>query len=162
MTEHKRKVGRPQEHDREAVGKALVEWAKKDDSINLNGFCITHDPLIPPSYLSIWAKDNKEFHKAYETAKAFIAVRRELKLKNNELHVKAYDLNASVYDHFLKQERRAEKEYEAGLKNAKEEESQDDLARKLLEAIKDSEGLPRDKEARGSKVEDEQPLLDKE
>lgn len=109
-------AGRPKEYDREAIGKALLEWAKKDDSLNLNGFCTTNDPLIPPSYLSVWAKEDDEFSQAYEITKSFLAVRRELKLKDGELHVKAYDLNASVYDFFLKEERRKEKEHEAEVK----------------------------------------------
>lgn len=138
-------MGRHKMWDRDKVAENLIEWAKKEDSINLNGFCITHDPLIPPSYLSVWAKEDDNFSQAYDTAKAFLAVRRELKLKNNELHVKAYDLNAAVYDYFLKEERRKEKEYEAGLKNNKEEESQDDLARKLVEAIKEADGKSRER-----------------
>lgn len=109
-------MGRPREYDRDAIAQSILEWAQKETSINLNGFCTTHDPLIPPSYLSIWANEDDEFSKAYETAKAFLACRRENKLANNELHVKAYDLNAGVYDYFLREEKRREKEFESELK----------------------------------------------
>lgn len=121
-------MGRPKEYDREAIAKALVEWAIKDDSLNLNGFCTTHDPLIPPPYLSIWANEDEQFSKAYNLAKAFLAVRRERKLKEGELHVKAYDLNAAVYDFFLRDERRKEKEHEAGLKSSSVDQSIENLA----------------------------------
>ncbi len=108
--------GRHREHDRQQIAKDLIEWARKDTSINLNEFCCTHDPIIVPSKLSQWAKDDDFFRQAYESAKAFIGYRRERKLSNNELHVKAYDLNATTYDYFLKEERMAMAKYESSLK----------------------------------------------
>lgn len=107
--------GRPREHDRDQVGSDLVEWAKLDDSLNLNKFCAIKE--IPPSNLSIWANQCDNFRKAYELAKCFIGYRREIKLTNNELHVKAYDLNASTYDYFLKEERRQQARFESELRN---------------------------------------------
>ena len=109
-------MGRPQEYDRKQVAVNLVEWAKKATSINLCGFCTTHDPLLPPVYLSRWAKDDEDFRLAYETAKAFLGNRREQMLNDDLLHVKAYDLNATTYDWFLKDEKRQQAEFESSLK----------------------------------------------
>lgn len=109
--------GRPREHNREQIAQDMIEWAKKDDSINLNKFCALYDPPIPPSKITNWAKEEDYFRQAYESTKAFIGFRREEKLNNEELHVKAYDLNATTYDHFLKDERRQQAEYEASLKS---------------------------------------------
>lgn len=106
-------MGRPRVHDRDQLAAELIEWAKQEDSLNLNGFCCSRDPPIAPSKLTIWSRECPNFCKAYETAKAFIGYRRELKLSKNELHVKAYDLNAAVYDYFLKEERMAQTKFEA-------------------------------------------------
>lgn len=110
------KGGRPREHDRDAIMEELVEWAKLPNSLNLNGFCCSREPPISPSKITNWAKECPRFRQAYEEAKAFIAQKREQNLALGTLHVKAYDLNASVYDHFLKDERRTQLEFEAEIK----------------------------------------------
>lgn len=115
----KNPVGRPREHDREAIGKELLEWAKLPNSINLNKFCCTRDPPLWPCQLSIWSDEDSQFRKSYETAKAFLGARREEWLTAETLHVKAYDLNAANYDYFLKKERRDQQIFEAKL-NAEE------------------------------------------
>lgn len=110
------KGGRPRIHDREQIAKELIEWAEDSESINLNKFCCTRKPPLAPSMITNWARECDNFQRAYETAKAFLGARREEMLTENKLHVKAYDLNANTYDYFLKEERRAEKEFEASLK----------------------------------------------
>lgn len=126
MTEQKRdcleemrvKMGRPRKYDRDQVALMLLDWAFKEDSLNLNGFC--GEILITPSKITEWAREENNFRLAYETAKAIISERREQKLNDGELHVKAYDLNASVYDHFLKMERREFAQFESLLKSQTE------------------------------------------
>jgi hypothetical protein len=98
-------VGRPREHDRDQIAKDLIEWAKLESSINFNKFCCTREPPIPASKLLLWAKENDGFRTAYETAKAFLGCRREEWLSSERLHVKAYDLNATVYDLIAKDEK---------------------------------------------------------
>lgn len=112
--------GRPQVHDREKLAKELIEWAQLPDSINLNGFCCTRKPPIAPSKIILFRNESNVFREAYETAKAFLAERREKMLNAETLHVKAYDLNATVYDEFLKEEKRQQAAYEAKLKNESE------------------------------------------
>jgi hypothetical protein len=109
--------GRPRVFDREKVANDLVEWAKKDDSINLNKFCALNEPRIAPSKLTLWAKEDNDFREAYEEAKCFLAYRREEWLNSQQLHVKTYDLNATVYDYFLREERRDQMEYEEKIKS---------------------------------------------
>jgi len=106
--------GRPRKHDREQIAIDMVEWAHKDDSFNLNGFCA--EQLIAPSKITEWARADDEFRLAYETAKAILGTRRERGLATGALHVKAYDLNACVYDQFLKEDKREQAKYEADLK----------------------------------------------
>lgn len=106
--------GRLREHDRNQIALDMIEWAQKDDSFNLNGFCGMK--LLPPSKISIWAKEDDFFCKAYEVTKAILAERRERGLREDKLHVKAYDLNSSVYDHFLKETRMEMSKFEAMLK----------------------------------------------
>lgn len=109
-------AGRPVETDYIQRAKELLEWAQLDDSINLNGFCCTRTPPIPPSHITRWRNASEEFREAYETAKTFLADRREKNLSSNKLHVKAYDLNATVYDQFMKDEKRIQAELEAEIK----------------------------------------------
>jgi hypothetical protein len=97
-------AGRPREHDREQIAKDLIEWAKKPDSINLCKFCAYYEPIIPPSKMSAWALESTEFRQSYDAAKMFLGFRREEWLNKEQLHVKAYDLNAKTYDYFLKEE----------------------------------------------------------
>lgn len=96
-------AGRPREHNREQIFHDVIEWARKDDSINLNKFCCLYNPPFPPKKLSEWSGEDEIFREAYDIAKAFIAFRREEKLNLGELHVKAYDLNAAAYDYFVRE-----------------------------------------------------------
>lgn len=98
-------AGRPREHDRSAIAKALIEWAKKPDSINFNKFAAYYEPIFPVSKLRFWAAEDTEFRTAYECAKNFLAFRREEWLNQDKLHVKAFDLNATVYDLQHKEEK---------------------------------------------------------
>ncbi len=120
--------GRPRDWDYSEMAGKILEWAKKKDSVNLNAFCCEHEPPFPPPYVSRWARESEEFRSAYETAKSFLANRREKKLTANELHVKAYDLNATTYDYFLKEEKMREKEFDAEVKRKAFEEGSADLS----------------------------------
>jgi hypothetical protein len=100
--------GRPRKWDRDKVAQDMLEWAKQPDSINLNKFCALYEPPIPPSFITKWANQSEEFDQAYESVKSSLGYRREEMLTNNTLHVKAYDLNATVYDYFIRGERSRE------------------------------------------------------
>lgn len=108
--------GRPREHNREQIAKDLIEWARKEDSINLNAFCALYDPPIPPSKIYIFGSEDPEFRKSVEIAKAFLAARRESWLSKDWLHVKGYDINAATYDYFLKEEKRDQAKFESSLR----------------------------------------------
>jgi len=112
----KKPFGRPREHNREQIAIDLIEWAKNPDSINFNKFCALYHTPFPATKLIDWSKECDDFRGAYDTAKAFIAFRREEKLSNEELHVKAYDLNACVYDLLAKAEKQDSAKFEAVLK----------------------------------------------
>lgn len=102
--------GRYRLHDREKIAEELIEWAKQPESTNLCKFCCTREPPMNPRKMSEWADEDDFFKEAYETAKAFIGGRREELLSKGKLHVKAYDLNATTYDYFLKEEKKIQGE----------------------------------------------------
>lgn len=108
--------GRPREHDRQQIAIDLIEWAKKPDSINLCKFCAYYEPIIPPSKISEWAKEDKSFREAYESAKMFLGFRREEWMSKELLHVKAYDLNATVYDYFMDEKKEKTSRFESSLR----------------------------------------------
>jgi len=125
--------GRLREHDREQIAKDLIVWAEKEESINLNGFCASK--LIAPSKLWLWSKEDAFFREALELAKAFLGERRERLLTNDMLHVKAYDLNAAVYDRFLKEERMETAKFEYLLKFVQEENHNPEVLEKYNELM---------------------------
>ena len=45
LLESESKMARPREHDRDKIASDLLEWAQKEDSINLNKFCAMN--LLP-------------------------------------------------------------------------------------------------------------------
>lgn len=132
--------GRPREYNREKIFEDLIEWARKDDSLNINKFCCTQDPPFGVRRLSEWARGNHDFLLSYETAKAFLACRREEKLSTQELHVKAYDLTASVYDLSLKDEIEDTAKFNSNLKIKEQKVATDDDVKRYenwMEYIKD-------------------------
>jgi hypothetical protein len=109
-------MGRPDERDRKEIADKLLEWAHLETSTNLNGFTSYIQPMLPPSKIAMYAREDEYFRIAYETAKAIVGQRREDRLATGQLHVKAYDLNASVYDYYQKQEKREDAEHASKLK----------------------------------------------
>ena len=89
--------------DHVKIGRDLLAWAQLPDSINLNKFCAIYN--LRPTSISDMAKKHPDFTRAYEITKAHLAARREELLNSDKLHVKAYDLNATVYDQFTREEK---------------------------------------------------------
>ena len=109
-------AGRPKEFDRDKIAKDLIAWAKLPDSINLCKFCVTYEVFIPPKYIAVWAKESDTFSAAYEFAKMCLGARREEMLNSDQLHVKAYDLNAKTYDYFLNEQVQSTAKFESSLR----------------------------------------------
>lgn len=107
---------RPREHDRDQVASELIEWARKEDSINLCGFCTDREHPIVPSKLSQWADQDDNFRQALEITRAFLGSRREKLLNQERLHVKGYDLNATTYDIFLDEKKEKTSRFESSLR----------------------------------------------
>lgn len=127
-------MGRPREHDRNAIAQELIEWSKLPDSTNLNGFCCSRNPPLPPTKIFQWAKECDYFRQCVDCAKAALAERREKMLNMDLLHAKAYDINARVYDAFLKDEVRQHAEFESKLKT-QETESATETQKEGLNAL---------------------------
>ncbi len=105
--------GRPREYDPKDMAEKILAWAELPDSTNLCGFSAFH--MIPPSRVSTLAKQNDDFRRAFELAKSILADRREKYLSQELLHVKAYDLNATTYDFYLKEEKMEMAKHQASL-----------------------------------------------
>lgn len=124
-------AGRPKIYDLVIVAQELLDWAALDDSVNLNAFCA--QKKIPPSYITRWAREDEQFCAAYEEAKAHLGERRERYLKEDKLHVKAYDLNARVYDHFLADNHKSEKRFDKELESELQKGISEDYENKLMQ-----------------------------
>ncbi len=113
----------------------LMEWARKESSMNLNGFCCTRIPPLAPFKLLQYAKENEDFRVAYEAAKAFLGDRRERRLNSEELHQRAYESNKCVYDHFIKNEKIEDDERAINLKHALEKSEYTDEQLSTLKSL---------------------------
>ena len=101
------------------IGNDLVEWAEKENSLNLNKFCAYYENRFPATYFALWCglKDarGKHFKRCMDIARAYLAARREEAVTDGKLHVKPYDLCARVYDRILKQDLEEEQRFSAEL-----------------------------------------------
>lgn len=127
-------MGVPRVWDREKVFNDLLEWSKLPDSINLCAFCAKHS--LPATLLIRWQKEDENFSQTYEVAKLNLAAKRETMLNNETLHVKAYDLNATNYDVFLRDEKRSQAEFESALKERENKPLNDKDNNEILDYIK--------------------------
>lgn len=147
--------GRLREHDRNQIALDLLEWAKKDDSINLCAFCA--EKTLPPQKLSDWAREDDLFRETYTVAKSYIGKRRELLLAQGKLHVKAYDLNANTYDHFLKEEKRLQAEFESRLRKQENEvkvsEEEKDRHKAIMDQLSSLQSASNHATSKDSKVD---------
>jgi hypothetical protein len=106
--------GRPREHNRDQIALDLLDWVQQDGSTNLCGFCA--DMMLDPCKISQWANEDAEFRKCVNIAKMHIARRREAMVNARLLYSKAYEMNAPVYDLFLKEEKQLQAQFESRLK----------------------------------------------
>lgn len=128
------KGGRPRTRDRIKIAADLVEWAKKDKNINLNGFCCEYEPPFSPQSLYEMAEEKNEegwlISEAMRIAKSYLAIRREQKLNDGTLHAKAYDKNATAYDYVMKKDIQEQMEFESSLRQREMKSvSQEDVNR---------------------------------
>lgn len=111
--------GRPG-YDLDVEAKALDEWSKKPEAINLLGF--TNERDYCAENLSVWAHKHKEFAKALKKAKERIALRREFWVNNERMNYGIYQRYQGMYDPLLHQYEREQKEFEAELKRKSEDD----------------------------------------
>ena len=112
--------GRPEEYNKEEYAQKLLKWAYKPDSTNFCQFCA--EEFIPATYITRWKNHSEVFCQAYDIARLMLGAKRESNLNKNDLHVKAYDLNAKVYDPFLNEQFMKEKQIDAELKKENPDE----------------------------------------
>jgi hypothetical protein len=115
--------------DRDKVFIDLEAWVKLETSMNFNKFCAEYG--IPPPKLSMWSNDDEDRKDVYDIAKAYIADRRERFLCAGKLHPKGYECNITVYDYFLKVDKKETAEFEANLKKENFEKSTELASQKL-------------------------------
>ncbi len=114
--------GRPRLYHPEEEAKAIDEWSKLDNSINLVGFCVYRD--ICPDYIYDWEKESTEFSQALKKAKARLADRREKMMNENKLNYGSFNRYQSVFDPFLYKHEDNLKAREAELKANADSKSQ--------------------------------------
>lgn len=125
--------GRPKEYDLDSLAQALSEWSQKDDSLNLLEFCNEQDLLA--EYLSRWAKENVDFEQALKKAKQQIATRREKLVNKNAFNYGIYQRGQAMYDIFLHEHERAEKQFDADLKRKDKEADQESFVEAINEIV---------------------------
>ena len=113
-------------YDMEEESAAILEWAKKEDSINLNGYCIERQH--PAEYISVFCKRSKEFDFYCGLALCYLAVRREKLVSAGKLYQGTWMRNASVYDRLLRYHEREQKQYESDLRIGEKEKDSINLS----------------------------------
>ena len=108
--------GSPRKYDREKIAKDLIAWARKESSVNLCDFCSSREPPLDPRKLSHWAITDNKFSESFNAAKAFLGARRERLVNEGKFHTRTYEMNATTYDHFMKNEKRSQSVFESILK----------------------------------------------
>lgn len=134
-------VGRPREHDRDQIAKDIIEWASKETSINFCDFCSSYKPPFSHRKIPLWCSECDSFRESYEIAQDYLGARREKMLSADILHVKAYDLNATTYDYFLRSERQRIAEFEHALNLEKEAQVGDGIADAYAKTINQLERI---------------------
>lgn len=107
-------TGRPREYDRELIAQQMIEWVKRDNSINMCGFCSEY--WVPYSRMWSWADEDEQFRDVMEMVKLKIAQRREEWVSAKLLHQTAYGMNARVYDKPMHKYYREDAKYQSELK----------------------------------------------
>ena len=125
--EIRRRQGFATVHNKEELGIKLLEWAKLPESVNLNEYCGIIG--VSPPQIYVFAKQSPFFKECLHLAKSYLAVHREERLSVGLLHTKAYDVNASNYDYFLKEHNREEKTFEQELGMKKDGASEVEVSR---------------------------------
>lgn len=98
-------LGRPQVWDREKIKSDMLYWAELPDSLNINAFCYSFEPKIPPSQLCRMVSSDEDLCQVYEIVKAYLAVRREEANSEKLLSDKCHAISITVYDYFVKEDK---------------------------------------------------------
>lgn len=101
----------PRKYDRSLIILEMMDWVKKEDSINFASFCFDYG--YQPSLIWRLDREDDEFHDAYTLAKLKLAERRERQLNAEMMHYSAYMRYQRSYDAFLARSEEEEKDREA-------------------------------------------------
>ena len=110
----KRKPGRPREYDGDKIANELMEWAKKESSINIAQFCADRGYL--PGLIWTLDKESEDFSYAYTIAKMKLAERRERLLNKQKLNYGAWERYQRGYDPFLARDENDKEDNDAARK----------------------------------------------
>lgn len=127
--------GRPAKFDLVAEAQALLEWSTKESSLQLQDFCEERDLIT--IYLSEWAVEDKNFGLALKKAKDRIAARRTNLVNAGAMNYGVYNRYQGMYDHLLREDERAEKAYEANLRNKVDDSNRSLDAQAIAKACKE-------------------------
>lgn len=129
------KRGRPRVHNHELLAKSLDEWSRKPDSIELLDWVNEND--LYPQIVSRLSKEDENFCEALKKTKSKIAARRTKLANEDIINYGIYQRYQGMYDHFLKEDERDEKEYEANLRRKVDEHNQKQQVEATVCAIRE-------------------------
>jgi hypothetical protein len=112
--------GRPQEYDRMALGREMLEWSKKPDALTVPMFATSKG--LHSGKLREWALASEEFRALFLAAKENVGINRLKAVSNPDIKLDPgiYKQTMHFYDLDIKEDVRDEKRFDADLKRQEE------------------------------------------
>lgn len=154
MNDKKRPMGRPLYWNPERLleeGKAMIEWAQKEDSLVLADFYASRG--YDYDDVNEFEKRSPEFSKLKRLAKMIVGARREKGALHGNLDAGLVKKSMALYDPDMKA-------YELELKNADKKEEFKDVIKDLLDVIRENEARSRNAKIVRLEMENQQSILD--
>jgi hypothetical protein len=103
--------GAPKTYDDNLIMEQMLDWAKKEDSINICGFCVKYG--YTPQLIWRLEQSNASFDIAYNLVKMQLSERRERLTNENKLNYGSYNRYQKMLDPFLSSHEDKEKDQDA-------------------------------------------------
>lgn len=97
--QNKKVRARRLKYDPQDIINKMLEWSKKEDSLNFVGFCA--DIGLLPVQVWTWKREYPEFKEAFEIVGMRLAARREKLANENKLNYGSFMRYQGMYDPFL-------------------------------------------------------------
>lgn len=120
-------VGRPQEHDRIAIGKALLEWSKKPEALTIPMFATSIG--LHSGKFREWASSCEEFRALFFAAKENVGINRLNAVTDPKLKLDSgiYRQTLHHYDLDIREDVRDDKRFDHELKRSETQQANENL-----------------------------------